>query len=51
MRRAKLEAKATKQDNDCRCFRRGSKENKAAKRLSSKRIRRILKREQDDQVD
>jgi len=34
---------------DTGCFRRGSKENKSAKRLASKRIRRELKK--DDKTD
>ena len=44
--RAKLLNRARRQDNDCRCFgtsyKNRSKRNKSAKRLASRRIRRML---------
>jgi hypothetical protein len=46
MRRKEVMAKTVKQDCDARCFRapvNASKHNKKAKRLSSKRLRRLTR--------
>lgn len=52
MRQKEIAAKTIRQDNDARCFgsrsndQNGSFHNKRAKRLSSKRLRQLLKKEE-----
>jgi hypothetical protein len=52
MKRKEIAAKTIKQDNDAGCMnprandQKGSQHNKKAKRLASKRLRRVLKEEQ-----
>lgn len=47
MKRKHQRAVSIGQDNDARCFNADSKHNKRAKRLASKRLRRILKADTD----
>lgn len=44
MKRKEIKARTIKQDNDASCFySHGTKHNKEAKRLASKRLRKLLK--------
>jgi hypothetical protein len=43
MKRKEVKSKTIKQDNDASCFYHDSKHNKRAKRLSSKRLRKLVK--------
>jgi hypothetical protein len=45
LKKSKLIHLGRTQANDARCFRRGSKENKSAKRHTSRIIRQFLKKE------
>jgi hypothetical protein len=53
MRRKEVHARTVQQDNDTTCFnsrsnnQKGSAHNRRAKRLASKRLRRILSKEQE----
>lgn len=43
MKNKEIKSKTIKQDNDASCFYYDSKHNKRAKRLSSKRLRKLVK--------
>ncbi len=55
MKRKEIKAKTIKQDNDASCFnayandQNGSKHNKKAKRLASKRLRTLIKKDNQNQ--
>ncbi len=50
MKRKEIKSKTIKQDNDASCFHTSnnpSQHNKRAKRLASKRLRQLIKKEDD----